>query len=123
MLKQILLILLGIFFLLNGLNHFYNTRILKEYARKKGLFAPKTMVLLSGVLLTSGGLTLITGFFITQGIIALSVFLIIASFTLHKFWEEENREMLMLEVMHFVKNWAIMVELLYIASSINGWSI
>lgn len=29
----------------------------------------------------------------------------------------------MLEAMHFVKNWAISFELLYIASVIEGWEI
>jgi putative oxidoreductase len=123
MIKQILLILLGIFFLLNGINHFYNTHILKEYAEKRGLFAPKTMVLLSGVILSAGGLSLITGFFVVYGLAGLSVFLIIASFTLHKFWEVRNREMMMMESMHFVKNWAILFELLYIASHLMGWEI
>jgi uncharacterized membrane protein YphA (DoxX/SURF4 family) len=118
MLKQILLVLLGLFFLLNGFNHFYNTHILKEYAHKRGLIAPKIMVILSGILLTAGGLALITGFFVLEGIIGLSVFLVIASFTLHKFWEEKSREMVMMEAMHFVKNWAILVELLYIASGL-----
>jgi uncharacterized membrane protein YphA (DoxX/SURF4 family) len=123
MIKQILLILLGVFFLLNGLNHFYNTHILKEYAKKRGLFAPKTMVLLSGLLLTAGGMTLVSGFFVFYGLMGLSVFLVVASFTLHKFWEEESRQMMMLEAMHFVKNWAILFELLYIASLLQGWTI
>jgi len=123
MIKQILLILLGIFFLLNGINHFYITQVLKEYAKKRGLIAPKIMVFMAGVLLVLGGLTLMTGVWITQGIIALCVFLILASFMLHKFWKEKKRMMIMLEAMHFVKNWAIMFELLYIASVIEGWDI
>jgi putative oxidoreductase len=123
MIKQILLILLGIFFLLNGANHFYNTQTLKEYAHKRGLIAPKTMVILSGLLLTAGGLSLISGYFVVPGLLGLSVFLIISAFTLHKFWEEKKREMIMLEAMHFVKNWAILFELVYIASMIQGWEI
>jgi putative oxidoreductase len=123
MIKQILLVLLGIFFLLNGFNHFYNTHTLKEYAQKRGLFAPKTMVILSGLLLTAGGVSLISGYLVVPGLLGLSLFLIISAFTLHKFWEEKNREMIMLEAMHFVKNWAILFELVYIASVIEGWTI
>jgi len=119
MIKQILLILLGLFFLLNGVNHFYNTHILKEYADKRSLIAPKLMVILSGILLVAGGATLISGYFITEGIIALCVFLAIASFTLHKFWAVKKREIIMLETMHFVKNWAILFELLYIATTLE----
>jgi putative oxidoreductase len=118
MIKQILIILLGVFFLLNGINHLFNTHILKEYAQKKGLFAPKTMVLLSGILLLAGGLSLVSGFFLLEGIIALSVFLIIASFSIHKFWQEKDREMMMMEAMHFSKNWAILFELVFIATTL-----
>src|SRR5690606_3170851 len=111
MIKQILLILLGLFFLLNGVNHFYNTQVLKEYADKRSLIAPKLMVIFSGLLLIVGGLTLITGYFIIPGIIALCIFMAVASFMLHKFWAVKKREIVMLEAMHFVKNWAILFEL------------
>lgn len=40
MIKSTLVILLGLFFLANAINHFYNSQILKEYAHKKGLFKP-----------------------------------------------------------------------------------
>ncbi|WP_339609374.1 DoxX family membrane protein [uncultured Planktosalinus sp.] len=119
MIKQILLILLGLFFLLNGVNHFYNTHILKEYADNRSLIAPKLMVILSGFLLIAGGATLITGYFIFEGIIALCVFLAVASFMLHKFWTVKERETIMLEAMHFVKNWAILFELVYIATTLE----
>ncbi len=119
MIKQILLILLGLFFLLNGVNHFFNTHILKEYADKRSLIAPKLMVILSGILLIAGGATLISGYFIIEGIIALCIFLAIASFTLHKFWVVKKRETVMHESMHFVKNWAILIELVYIATTLE----
>lgn len=119
MIKQILLILLGLFFLLNGVNHFWNTHILKEYAEKRSLIAPKLMVILSGLLLIAGGLTLITGYLIIPGIIGLCIFLAIASFLLHKFWTVKKREVMMLEAMHFVKNWAILFELVYISTTLE----
>ncbi len=119
MIKQILLILLGIFFILNGINHFFNTHILEEYAEKRSLFAPKLMLTLSGILLCLGGLALITGYFLVEGIIGLCIFLAIASFSIHKFWTLKKRETIMLEAMHFVKNWAILFELAYIAYTVD----
>ena len=115
MIKTILLILLGLFFVLNGLNHFFNSRILEEYAHKRGLFSPNLMVKLSGILLVLGGLSLMTGYFKLYGIIGLSIFLVIAAFTIHQFWVETDREIWMLEAMNFVKNMAILTELIYIA--------
>ena len=59
MIKTILIILLGVFFLVNGINHFYNSHFVEEYAEKRGLFEPKIMVFLSGLLLLFGGLSMI----------------------------------------------------------------
>ena len=115
MIKTILLILLGIFFLLNGINHLFNTYILEEYANKRGLISPRLMVRISGVALIFGGLSLMTGYVMMYGIMGLSLFLIVASFTIHQFWKESAREMRLLEGMHFAKNMAILTELIYIA--------
>ena len=117
MIKTILLILLGLFFLLNGINHLFSTHIYEEYASKRGLISPRLMVRISGVALILGGLSLITGYWMIYGIIGLSLFLVIASFTIHQFWKESTGEMRMLEGMHFAKNAAILTELIYIATT------
>ncbi len=115
MLKTILLVLLGLFFVLNGLNHLINTHIYEEYSVKRGLMSPKLMVRLSSIVLIFGGLSLAFGFFMKVGIIGLSIFLVIASFTVHSFWKEKKTDMKLLEGMHFAKNMAILTELIYIA--------
>jgi putative oxidoreductase len=120
MIKTTLVILLGVFFIFNAINHFYNSHILEEYAHKKGLFKPETMVFLSGVLLLAGGTSMITGYFIIEGMIGLCIFMTIAAFTIHSFWTEQEREMKMMEFMHFVKNWAIIFELLYLTTSLES---
>jgi uncharacterized membrane protein YphA (DoxX/SURF4 family) len=120
MIKTMLVILLGVFFIVNAINHFYNSHILEEYAHKKGLFKPETMVFLSGLLLLAGGTSMITGFFIIEGMIGLCIFMAIASFTIHSFWTEQEREMKMMEFMNFVKNWAIIFELIYLTTSLES---
>ena len=117
MIKTILLILLGIFFVLNGLNHLFNTNVLKEYAEKKGLFSPRNMVILSGMALIFGGISLVIPPIQIYGIIGLCGFLIVASFTIHKFWREKEPRDRLVESMHFAKNLAILTELIYI-----GWA-
>ncbi|MEM7102735.1 MAG: DoxX family membrane protein [Bacteroidota bacterium] len=116
MLKTILLILLGLFFLLNGANHLLNTHYYEEYSQKKGLMSPRLMVQLSSIVLIFGGLTLMTGYLLIYGVIGLSVFLVIASFTIHSFWKEKTTEMRLQEGMHFAKNMAILTELIYIVA-------
>ena len=115
MIKTILLILLGLFFILNGINHLINTHIYEEYSEKRGLMSPKFMVRISSVVLIFGGLTLAFGFLMIYGIIGLCIFLVIASFTVHNFWKEEKTQMKLMEGMHFAKNMAILTELIYIA--------
>ncbi|WP_020402483.1 DoxX family protein [Gracilimonas tropica] len=120
MIKTVLIILLGVFFLVNGINHFYNSHIVREYAEKRGLFEPKVMVFLSGLLLVFGGLSMITGYFIIEGMIGLCIFMTIAAFTIHSFWKEEDREDKMMEFMNFVKNWAIIFELVYLTTTVES---
>lgn len=119
MIKTILISLLGLFFIINGVNHFYNKYVLEKYAKGRGLMAPRLMVTLSGILLIAGGLSLMTGLLIYWGIAGLCLFLVIASFSIHKFWQENDRQMMMIEFAHFLKNWAIVFELLYIAETLS----
>ena len=114
MLKLILILLLSIFFVLNGINHFYNEDMLEEYARKRGLFSPKLSVQAAGVLLIAGGALLMWLPTRQLAVIMLSVFLVTATFTIHRFWVEESKQQKMLEAMNFAKNLAILTELLYI---------
>ncbi|MBU3822656.1 DoxX family protein [Flavobacteriaceae bacterium XHP0103] len=116
MIKTTLLFLLGLFFILNGINHLRSTEMYKEYAEKKGLISPKLMVRISGVALIFGGISLATGYLLLYGVIGLCLFLVITSFTIHKFWSEKSNDKKLLEGMHFAKNMAILTELIYIAS-------
>jgi uncharacterized membrane protein YphA (DoxX/SURF4 family) len=116
MIKTILLILLGLFFVLNGINHFANTHIYEEYSLNRGLILPRIMVRMTGFILIIGGLSLATGYLMIYGIIGLSVFVIIMAFSIHRFWREKTTEMKLVEGMHFAKNMAILTELIYIAN-------
>jgi uncharacterized membrane protein YphA (DoxX/SURF4 family) len=114
MLKTILIILLGLFFILNGFNHFYNDKVIEEYAHKKGLFTPTFSVPAAGILLIVGGGLLIWPYSRQIAVILLSIFLVLATFTIHTFWLEKEKQGKMLEAMNFTKNLAILTELLYI---------
>ncbi len=114
MIKTVLIILLGVFFILNGFNHFYNEKMVEEYARKRGLFSPRLSVMAAGMLLIFGGIALMIPAVRIAGIVSLSVFLIIATFTIHTFWVEKEKQARLGEAMNFAKNLAILTELLYI---------
>ncbi|HLF44812.1 MAG TPA: hypothetical protein VI548_00195 [Chitinophagaceae bacterium] len=114
MFKIILLALLAVFFILNGFNHFYNKKLLEEYAHKRHLFSPKLSVFAAGGLLVAGGVCLLIPDLLIAGVISLSVFLFVAAFTIHTFWVETGKQEKLIEAMNFAKNMAILTELLYI---------
>jgi len=113
-LKLWLLIALGIFFFINGINHWYNTHMLEEYARRHGKVRSAFLVRLSGTLLILGGIGLPIPAFRIPAAAGLCVFLLLAAFLIHRFWEEKDRDKYLLELMNFSKNLAIFIEMLYI---------
>ncbi len=86
-----------------GLNHFTDTDTMAGYAEYKGLPAPRASVLLSGVLLIFGGLSLIMGIFPTIGASMLAVFLIASAVVMHDFWAVEDEDA-QTEMTQFLKN-------------------
>ncbi|MBU41619.1 MAG: hypothetical protein CMN76_00250 [Spirochaetaceae bacterium] len=116
--KDILLLVLGVFFVLNGINHLINTHVYKKYAAKRGLIHPAFMVRASAIVLILGGASLILREWMQWGIAALAVFLVLACVLVHRFWEEEDRDSRLSEGMHLAKNLLILTELAYIYSSL-----
>ena len=114
MIKTVLIVLLGIFFVLNGVNHLFNRKILEEYVEKRRLPAPRLAVLLSGILLNVGGIAIVIPAVRVPGIVALLVFMLTATFTIHRFWDETEKYERMMEGMNFAKNLAITTELVYL---------
>lgn len=114
MFKMILLSLLAGYFILNGINHFLNEKMLEEYARKRHMISPKLAVMAAGVLLIFGGTSLLIPSLMKAGIIGLCVFLFVAALTIHSFWVEKEKMDRIYEAMNFTKNLAILTELLYI---------
>ncbi|MDJ0973424.1 MAG: hypothetical protein QNJ98_03125 [Planctomycetota bacterium] len=113
-LKQTLIVLLGLFFILNGINHYYNQRVLEGYARKRKLFMPTLSIRVTGVVLILGGATFIFADTRLYGTLALCGFMVMATALMHRFWEEKDKQVRMLETQHFAKNLVILVELVYI---------
>jgi uncharacterized membrane protein YphA (DoxX/SURF4 family) len=78
------------------------------YTGSKGVPMPKLAVLGAGVLLLIGGLSIITGFQPTIGVIALVVFFLPVTFLMHNFWAVQDPMAKMGEKTNFVKNMGLM---------------
>lgn len=100
-------ILFGAFFIMSGINHFTNVKMMSGYAGSKGVLAPGLAVIATGVLLLAGGLSVVLGVLPVIGLLLLILFLVPTSFIMHDFWTIENPQQRMGEQVNFMKNLAL----------------
>ncbi|BCZ87953.1 DoxX family protein [Thermus thermophilus] len=105
-------IIFGLYWLMNAFNHFTMTEQMAEYAKSKGVPAPKAAVLLSGVLLLIGGIAILFGVWVQIGLWALIVFLVGVTPVMHNFWAVQDPMARMAEMVNFTKNAALLGALL-----------
>lgn len=90
-----------------GLNHFLQSDQLAGYAKSQGVPAPRLSVLLSGLLLVLGGVSLILGAYPVLGGLAVLAFFVVATPTMHAFWAVDDPEQKQAEMTQFLKNVAL----------------
>src|SRR5262249_39615645 len=81
-------ILAGGYFLLGAFHHFTTTSQMAHYAALRGVPAPTAAVLVAGVLLLIGGLSLLLGLWPRIGVAALVLFLVPVTLVMHAFWAD-----------------------------------
>jgi uncharacterized membrane protein YphA (DoxX/SURF4 family) len=114
-------VIAGCFFIMNGFNHFAQLNMMTGYAKSKGLPAPALAVGGSGVFLFLGGLSLLLGYHPTIGTVLLVIFLLVASFGIHNFWTVQDQQARMGEMINFLKNIAILGQLLMTLAVPRPW--
>ncbi|MBI2823539.1 MAG: DoxX family protein [Planctomycetia bacterium] len=117
-------ILLGLIFILSGLNKIGNWSGTAGFMESEGMVA--VPLFLAGAILfeIAGGLSLAAGFKARIGALALVVFLIPASLIFHDFWKLEDPQAKQLQMILFLKNVAIGGGLLTIlARGAGPWSL
>lgn len=116
-------ILIGLFFLMAGFNHFARLKMMAAYAKMKGVPAPEAGVAGSGILLVLGGASMLLGFHPTIGVILLLIFLLPTSFMMHNFWAVQDPQAKLTEMVMFQKNVAIVGLLLMTLLIQRPWPI
>ena len=114
-------IIVGIFYLFSASGHFFQLNTMSGYAQSKGVPAPKLAVLGSGALLLIGGLTIITGFQPTIGIVALVLFYLPVTFMMFPFWKEQDPMAKTTEMINFMKNIALLGSALMLLGIPQPW--
>jgi uncharacterized membrane protein YphA (DoxX/SURF4 family) len=100
-------IVFGVFFVMSGINHFRNVKMMSGYAGSKGVPAPALAVVGTGVILVAGGLSVVLGLLPVVGLVLLILFLVPTAFLMHDFWKVEDPMMRAAEQVNFLKNVAL----------------
>jgi len=79
-------IIVALYYIKSGVDHFRNLNMMAGYAASKGVPAPKLAILGSGVLLLIGGLRILLGFRAVIGIVPLILFFLPVSATMYNYW-------------------------------------
>ncbi|MFW5911150.1 MAG: DoxX family protein [Halolamina sp.] len=98
-------VVFGLVLAFMGLNHFQNVEGMAGYAGSKGIPAPEFGVVASGVMLLGGGLGIAAGVYPVLAASALATFFLVATPTMHDFWNAEDTQG---EMTHFLKNVALL---------------
>ncbi len=100
-------IIYGGFFIMNAFNHFRNVSTMAGYARSKGVPAPEAAVVVTGLMLLAGGLSVLLGYLPTVGLGLIFIFLVVVAFWMHAFWSVTDAMPRMAEQVNFFKNLAL----------------
>jgi putative oxidoreductase len=113
----------GGFFVFNGINHFRNQEGMAQYAAAKGVPAADTAIPATGALLLAGGLSIMAGLKPRQGLAALIGFLVPVTLQMHRFWEVEDPQQRMNEMVNFSKNVALIGAALMMLQLEHPWEV
>jgi len=97
-------ILFCLLFLSSGVAHFTAAAAMTGYAQSRGVPAARAAVLLGGVLLLLGGLSVLFGVWPDLGALLLVVFLLPTAFLMHGFWKESDAQTRQMEMVQFFKD-------------------
>lgn len=100
-------ILFSALFLFSAVGHLTQSTAMGQYAASKGVPMPQLSVLLSGVLLVVGALSVLLGVWADLGALLLVVFLVPTAALMHNFWSESDPQVRQTEMVQFNKDIAL----------------
>lgn len=116
-------LLLGIYFVMAGTNHFMHRDMMTAMTASKGLPVPTLAVLGSGALLVLVGISLVLGLLPMFGLLAAIAFLVSAALLFHDFWTETDAGQRAAQMVHFLKNIALAAATLMLLAVPTPWPL
>lgn len=116
-------ILLGGYFLFNGVMHFLQFSNMVGYAASKGVPIPTFSVLIASTLILLGGAGILLGIFVTWALYALIIFMIPVTLYMHAFWKVSDPNEKRIERIQFLKNAALTGALIMLLGLPTPWPV
>ena len=122
--KAVLLgrILFGGYFIRSGINHFLNIEGMTGYTASKGVPLPEFAVILTGLMLLIGGLSILSGQYPKIGSYILIVFLVVVAVVMHDFWNVEDTAARAGQFSRFLRNFAFIGACLMFLALPEPWA-
>src|SRR5574341_60981 len=117
-------VVLGLYFLYNGYNHFRNRAMMAGFAQMRGVPAPQSLwVIVTGFMHLVAGLSLLLGILVVVGAWLAIIFLVLAAYFVHHYWTDQGMERGGQQA-NFLKNLALAAALLLVTYLPAGvWTI
>jgi putative oxidoreductase len=109
-------ILIGLIFLVSGVRKVMGFAGTVAYLTKLGFPAPEVMAVIALVIEIGGAILLIVGWRTRWAAWLLVLFVVVAAFAAHRFWEITDAGQFYNQMNHFLKNLSIVGGLLYVAT-------
>ena len=112
-------LIISLFFGLLGLLHFIFGKAMEKYAIEAELLNANVAVKMSGTLLIGSSIALHIPKYAEFGFYGLSIFLVLSSVILHKFWTKTTILDQITELLHFMKNLLLAVFIWYLKEKLE----
>ena len=116
-------IVFGSFFLWHGIEHFRQAHMMTQYTRMKGVPAPNAAVLLSGLMIIIGGLSIVLGWRPIVGVTLIVLFLVPVALLMHNFWTLTDPQARMADRVNFEKDLALAGAALMLLAVPRPWPL
>ena len=101
-------LIVGLYYLLSGVNGLLNVGMMSGYAAAKGVPAATAAVIVSHLLLILAAACILSGWKPAIGVAALVIFFLPVTFKIHAFWADKDPGMRMNDMVNFLKNMGLM---------------
>ena len=101
-------VLLGGFFIISGIRHFQHLPMMAGFTGSKGVPSPKLAVMISGLMIILGGISILLGVRPHIGIALVTAFLVPVTLLMHQYWKHTDPMMRINDQVNFMKNVAIL---------------